>query len=330
MERFLVGIDIGGTKTEVLVVDEAGTPRGQARGTTVLTTPAEMVAGVADTVRAALEQAGAGVEAVIGIGVGVPGQVDRDTGEVRLAVNLGLTSYPLGRVLSRDLGLPVRLENDVRVAALGAYDHVRAGGPVRSLAYLGIGTGVAAGLILDGSLYRGRHGMAGEIGHIVMEEDGDVCRCGQRGCLEAILSGPAIARQAARAGIPEAEASLDALYRRADQGDPGAQAVVRRVARALARAVQMLIMAYDVEKVVLGGGIIGAGEPLRNSLREELGGMRARSELARIMLPNAKLEFLPPGFNPGTRGAIRIAAEAASVPIAEGSAPAAGNGAAEG
>jgi len=318
MERFLVGIDIGGTKTEVLVVDEQMKPRGQARSTTVLTTPADMVKGVVDTARAALEQAGVGAEPVVGIGVGVPGQVVPDTGEVRLAVNLGLTSYPLGEVLSRELAVPVRLENDVRAAALGAYHHVRAGHAIRSLAYLGIGTGVAAGLILNGSLYRGAHGMAGEIGHIVMEEDGEVCRCGQRGCLEAILSGPAIARRAVQAGIPEAEAGLDALYRKAAGGDPRAQAIVRRVAHALARAIQGLIMTYDVEKVVLGGGITGVGEPLRNSVCEELAGMRAQSELARIMLPDAKLELLPPGFNPGTRGAIRIAAEAASLAMAEG------------
>lgn len=314
MPGLLVGIDIGGTKTEVLVVDQEATPRGQARSTTVLATPADMVAGIVETMRAALEQAGADASPV-GIGVGVPGQVDPDTGEVRLAVNLGLTSYPLGPVLSRQLAVPVRLENDVRAAALGAYHHVRMRYPVRSLAYMGIGTGVAAGLILDGALYRGAHGMAGEIGHIVIEEDGDVCRCGQRGCLEAILSGPAIARQAVRAGIPEAEASLDALYRRSD--DPAARALTRRVAHALARAVQWLIMTYDVEKVVLGGGIAGAGGPLRVSVRDELASIRAQSELARMMLPDAGLEFLPPGFNPGTHGAIRIAAEAAAFPIAE-------------
>ncbi|MGH2627734.1 MAG: ROK family protein [Anaerolineales bacterium] len=321
MRRFLVGVDIGGTKTDVLVVEGATIERGQARSPTVLTSPADMVAGIADTVHAALEQAGAESATVVGVGVGVPGQVDPDAGEVRLAVNLGLKSYPLGAALAQALAIPVRLENDIRVAALGAYHDVRRERPIHSLAYLGIGTGVAAGGILGGSLYRGVHGMAGEIGHIVMEEDGDPCRCGQRGCLEAMVSGPAIERQAVQAGIPQAEANLGALYRRAAQGDPRAQAIVHRVGRAVARAVQWLIMAYDVERVVLGGGIGGAGEALQDSVRREIERMRTQSELARTLLPEGSLEFLPAGFNPGTRGAIRIAAEAAEIPIVERRAP---------
>lgn len=307
-----MGVDIGGTKTEVLVVDRESRERGQVRSGTVLSSPDAMVGGVVSSVRHALDQAQARPDQVVTMGVGVPGQVDRRTGEVRVAVNLGLRAYPLGTVLAEEFGVPTFLENDVRLAALGAFHYLQAADPVRHLAYLGIGTGVAAGLILDGQLYRGAQGMAGEIGHIVFEEDGEVCNCGQRGCLETILAGPGIARQAAEAGLAEQERTLSALYTRSKEGDSKAQTIVQRVERTLARAVQWLIMTYDVEKVVLGGGITSAGEGLRESVSRELSRLRALSELAQLMLPEGKVSVLPADFNAGTRGAIRMAQEAAA------------------
>src|SRR5207237_4002755 len=108
-------------------------------------------------------------------------------------VNMGWEELPVGQTLSAQLGVPCLLENDVTLAALGAQRYI--GAPAaRNLAYVSVGTGIAAGLILDGRIYRGAHGLAGEIGHMVIAPNGPRCQCGGRGCLEALAAGPAIAR----------------------------------------------------------------------------------------------------------------------------------------
>ena len=128
------------------------------------------------------------------VGVAVPGDVDARTGVVRLAVNLDALDLPLGALLAQVLGVPCFVEHDARAAAdwLARPTRVSTG----DLAYLSIGTGIAAGVVLDGQPLAGDNGLAGEIGHCVADPDGPMCPCGLRGCLEAIASGPAVARAA--------------------------------------------------------------------------------------------------------------------------------------
>jgi len=307
-DMLFAGLDIGGTKTEAIVVDGALNLRGRVRQATETRDPAGLVAGAAAAVRAALRQAGAAPADLAGVGVGVPGQVDPETGEVRLAANLNLAGYPLGPGLAQALNAPVFLENDVRLAAVGVYRWLRAREPVQNVAYLSVGTGVSAGLVVNGRLYRGSHGMAGEIGHVVVEPDGRVCKCGARGCLETIVAGPAIAQQARDAGFAPAE-SLDAghVYRAATAGDAAAQAVVARVSDALSLALQWLIMAYDVDKVVLGGGVSGAGGAFLAPIMAALARLREQSDLLATMLAADKFTALPVDYNPGAWGAVLLA-----------------------
>ena len=304
-----VGIDIGGTKMEVIVVDSQFTLRGSARQPTITTSPEAFLTGLTGAVVKSLNEAGLDSHSVTALGVGIPGQVDQSQGEVRLAVNLGLDRFPLGEALSARFEAPAILENDVRAAALGTYHHMNSNGSLRSLAYLGIGTGISAGLIVDGKLYRGAHGMAGEIGHIVVEQDGLQCICGQRGCLETIAAGPAIVDHALRAGLPGVDESnaAEVVYSLAEKGDPQAQEIVNKVAHHLARAVQWLIMTYDVEKVVLGGGVTGAGPAFLATMLSELAEFRRHSRLATEMLPDSKVALSPADFNAGAWGAVRMA-----------------------
>ena len=191
----LAGLDIGGTKTAVLLVNQSR--RVLARETLptyVSEGPAVLVRGIAAAVRAALGSAKVSDAGLLAVGAGVPGMVETETGVVRLAVNLGLESFPLAEALAAELAVPVVLENDVRAAALGAYAWLGRSQNVQSVAYLSLGTGVSAGLVLDGRLYRGERGMAGEIGHVIMEPAGMPCKCGLRGCLETVASGSAIGR----------------------------------------------------------------------------------------------------------------------------------------
>lgn len=305
-----IGLDIGGTKTAALVTDARGRPLGKSIRPTDVSSPDELVAGTVEVVAHALRNAGHARDELVAAGVGVPGQVDPQTGTVRLAVNLKLREpYPLRQRLQEALGVPVALENDVRTAAWGAFHWACDREPLNSLAYLSIGTGIAAGLVLDGRLYRGAHGMAGEIGHSPVDPAGPRCICGAYGCLEALAAGPAIATQASAimSGPDDEALSTAEVYELAAAGHPAARQVVERAAGYLSRAVYLLLMAYDVEKVVLGGGVTLAGAAFERPLRAAMDAMRSDSPLTASMMPDDKVVVIPPDYNAGVMGAVYLA-----------------------
>lgn len=249
-----LGLDIGATKTLGLVLDDDGAIRAEVREPTepgadgVVRTAARVV----DTLRSAVDEPWTGP-----VGVGVPGLVDVERGAVKHAVNLGLDGdwVPLGDQLGDRLGAPVVVENDVNVASLGA----AALSGEDDLVYLSIGTGLAAGLVLDGRLRRGVHGAAGEIGHVPVDPSGAWCQCGQRGCLETVASGSAIAAAWPSTDLPPAQA----LFAAAQAGDEKAIAVRDRFAVGVADAIRVLTLAVDPRTIVVGGGVAQLGEQLR-------------------------------------------------------------------
>jgi glucokinase len=323
----VAGIDIGGTKIAALIVDADGAVLGRA----TRTSSSGDQDGAAATIVACLDDAltGTGVtrEDLRAVGVGVPGRVDTARGTVTLAVNLGWHDFPLRAVLEQRLGRPVIIENDVRAAAVGLHrrhdrssgndgrdGHDRPDGHDRRdghgqradhdhLAYLSVGTGIAAGLVLDGELYRGARGLAGEIGHAIVDGNGPTCTCGQRGCLEAFASGPAIAR---RAAVDDARE----VYRQAAAGDRDARALVDDVGRRLAWAVHLLVLTYDVRRVVIGGGVSHAGTTFAEPIHRELARLRAASPQAGELMPADIVEILPSGSEAGAWGAIALARSA--------------------
>ena len=302
----LAGLDIGGTKTAVLLSDpERRALARLTRPTIVNGDPQALVDGIVSAVREAQQEAGLPPDSLRAAGAGVPGLVDAAAGVVRLAVNLGLRDYPLGPALGAALGVPVALENDVRAAALGAYDWLRGQETVRSIAYLSLGTGIAAGLVLDGRLYRGRQGMAGEVGHIIVAPEGARCKCGLRGCLETVAAGPAIGR-----AYPAGDGTAQAVFAAAAAGDETAVAVIQNAAAYLARAIHQIVMTVDVERIVLGGGVAQAGAALLLPLDEELERLRAASELARVMLPSQLVTAVPAAADVARWGGIALAQEA--------------------
>lgn len=304
-----MGLDIGGTKTAVLIVDRFGNTLGSATRPTEVDDAVRLVSGTLATVDRALRDAGCSRADLSAAGIGVPGQVDPETGTVRLAVNLNLKNpFPLRDVFQEALGIPVAIENDVRTAAWGAYHWAKRVAPLRTLAYLSVGTGIAAGLILDGRLYRGASGMAGEIGHIPMDATGPRCVCGSYGCLEILAAGPAIAALTA-AAMPDHEPALttEEVLWLADGGHPVAGRIVERAFGYLARAVYLLLMTYDVEKVVIGGGVSRAEGAFERPLRVALASMRANSPLVASMMPDEKVIITPPDFNAGVMGAVYLA-----------------------
>jgi glucokinase len=310
----LVGVDIGGSKIAVLVVDSALQVRGRLVVPTPVGTPESAADHIATTIAVALETAGTSIDDVAAVGVGVPGRVDSLAGVVSLAVNLGWHRLPLREQLEERLGVPCAIENDVRAAAAGIRDR-RLLGEVEDFVYLSVGTGISAGVVLRGQLYRGTRGLAGEVGHIVIDADGPQCSCGLRGCLEVMASGPAIARRAddaVRAGRQSQLAdgrtvtAVD-VYAAAAAGDALAAEIVAAAGRSLARAIHALVMTYDVESVIVGGGVAGAGGAFLEPIETGLAAMRASSELAAEMLGEGIVQLLPDGSDTGAWGAITVA-----------------------
>jgi glucokinase len=257
-----IGIDIGGTKAHAIAIDDARTilaeatlPSGQGE--------AQVLANTRAAVERLLAQHPGPVES---IGVGIPGNVDAATGIVAHAVNLGLTELGLAAGLADLSEGPVRVDNDVNAAALGAFSVLTE--VPSSMAYLNIGTGIAAGLILDGKVWRGFRGIAGEVGHFPIERDGALCPCGQHGCLETVASGSAIVAQW-KSDRPWSEAIA--------ANDPEATALLQRVAEGIADAVQLLVLTVGVEVVALAGGVVTNTPGLVASVRESLARRSAAS-----------------------------------------------------
>jgi predicted NBD/HSP70 family sugar kinase len=279
----VAGLDIGGSKIQAVLVDEGGRVIGSGR-TDTDAGPDGVVGSVSRVLEELLASGDAAPGGLAAVGVGVPGLVDPRLGVVAHAVNLGLDAagLALGSHLEQRLGVPVVVENDVNAAAIGAVDLLGASG--RDLAYLSIGTGLAAGLVLDGRLRRGHGGAAGEIGHIPVDPAGEVCGCGQRGCLETLASGSALRRQ-----WPALDGSsvASSLFAAAAAGDERAIAIRDRFAGHLALAVRLLVLAVDVDVVVLGGGVAEVGAPLADAVVRALAEQASASTfLAALDLPS--------------------------------------------
>jgi glucokinase len=297
-----VGVDVGGTKTDAVATDKTGGILHRLRVSTgfgpasVLETTAGVVAALAAALRVP-------VDSFESVGIGVPGAVDSASGRVSHAVNLGVDELELGAELGCMLGVPVRVENDVNAAALGAF-HLLALAPRASMAYLNLGTGLAAGLVLDGRLWRGARGTAGEIGHIPVDPDGPLCQCGQHGCLEMVASGSAVSRQ----WPSEAASPVQALFEAAEAGEPLAIDVRQRFLANVASAVRVLVLSVDVETVVIGGGISSLGDPLLAGVRGALDGWSASSPFLASLRLSERVRLVPSGSSISAVGAAFVGA----------------------
>jgi len=295
-----VGLDVGGTKTEVVAVDTEGVIAGRVRMATGWG-PDAVTRTIVDGVRALGVEAGIDLGAVRSVGVGIPGQIEPGTARVVHAVNLGVEELDLAAAVGPQLGVPVRVENDVKAAALGAY---ALHGGTGTMAYLNLGTGIAAGIVADGELWRGTRGAAGEVGHISVDPNGPVCRCGQRGCIEALAGGGVIAERWGLSGALPVRDVFDA----ADAGDTRALELRRDLARGVAAAVRVLVLTVDADVVVLGGGITALGERLLGDVVSELRASAEASAFMRSLRLEDRVELLPAGSPAAALGAALIGA----------------------
>jgi predicted NBD/HSP70 family sugar kinase len=295
-----VGVDIGGTKTAAVAVTPTGEIVQKLRLPTV-----RGAQGVVDTATRAVtelaERIGVEPGDFTSIGVGIPGQVEPETGRVTHAVNLAVDDLEFGSELSSRLGLLVAVENDVNAAALGVYQ-LLADESTHSMAYLNLGTGLAAGLVLDGRLWRGSRGAAGEIGHIPIDPNGPLCPCGQRGCIEVLASGSAVARQ-----WPAADARpVQELFEAAGRGDASAIEVKHGLVNNIAAAVRILVLTVDVDTVVLGGGISSLGDTLRAAVGSVLEEWSAASPFLASLELASRVRLAPADYPSAAVGAALV------------------------
>lgn len=274
MSHGAVAVDLGGSWIRAGVVG----PDGAVREVLRVPTPQAGPEAVAEAIAHLVRQLGPVPPGRVG--VAVPGPLSVREGVVFEPPNLrGWRDVPLQRMLEERLRRPVVLENDANAAAMGEW-WKGAGAGSRHLVYVTVSTGVGGGLVLDGKLYRGASDTAGEIGHVVVEPDGPLCSCGRPGHLEAVASGPAIARwtlERLREGRASVLAGKEALSSRdvaeaAERGDGLAQEAFQRAGRYLGLAVAGLLNLLNPEVVVIGGGVARAGrwlfDPLLQAARE--------------------------------------------------------------
>jgi glucokinase len=273
-DRQAVGIDIGGTKIAAVRISA----EGEIRAGTVTTTPANDQSAALPAIEvAAAEVMGDGV---VAIGIGMAGLIDVRSGTLLSTPNLVWRDLPLGEGLRAKYGLPVTVNNDATAAAWAESRLGASRGRADSL-FVGIGTGIGGGIVSGGRLIRGAYGLAGEIGHTIVEPGGPLCGCGNRGCWEQVASGLAIARAGRRAVTDEPGSSIarlaggdpqratgELVTEAAQGGDEVAVAILATVARRLGEGVASLVNILDPEIVVIGGGVGEAGDVLFGPLRE--------------------------------------------------------------
>lgn len=272
-----IGIDIGGTDTKIGLVDVHNKLLDSVCIPTKAERPAdEVIRTVAETALSILDKNGIAMEQCVGVGIGVPGTVDRKKGIVRYSNNIRWEDVPLVKEMSTYLPIPVEIANDADCAALGE-TIAGAGKECSDVVMITLGTGVGGGVVLDGEIYEGRGIGGSELGHMVIVENGEPCTCGRRGCLEAYASATALKREAKRASKKELIPSE--IFALAKQGDPAMKEVVEIYIRRLGLGIVNIVNIFRPQLVLLGGGISEQGEsllvPLRRILREEcFGGER--------------------------------------------------------
>jgi len=312
--RFVIGVDLGGTNIVVSAMSADGSrlfgahtePTRAAEGADAVI--ARMARMVNETVSQVLREAEVGREAILGIGLGAPGTVDRDHGMVLDAPNLDWHNFPLAERMTAMTGLPVKIDNDANCATYGEWWLGAARGG-RNVIGITIGTGVGGGIIIDRQVYHGSTDAAGEIGHITIDLNGRRCGCGNYGCLEAYASGTAIALRAREAlhndessilpslvGGDPARITAAVVYKAAGEGDALALEIVRDTAKYLGAGLANLLNVFNPDIVVVAGGVTHAGDALFGPLRTEVRrrAFRSVSDACRIV----------PGTLPGTAGVV--------------------------
>jgi glucokinase len=319
-KQYLAAVDLGGTKILSVIADAEGRTVGEdRRATEVDEGPDAALERIAASVEAALAEAGLRCDDLRAVGVCAPGPIDSTRGLILSGPNLpGWRDVPICPYLGERLGVPAILENDAAAAAYGEFVY-GAGRGYRHIVYITVSTGIGGGLVLDGRLYRGATGLAGELGHITIEAEGPLCGCGKPGHLEALASGTAIAREAevllarggsallARLAQEDGELTAATVHRAADAGDPEAIRIVQRAGRYLGTGLAAYVVMFNPEVIIIGGGLRHIGDLYLGPAQEEMARRAMDEPLKLVRLVEAEL-----GDYSGVMGMVALLREGAA------------------
>lgn len=281
MPDFSIAVDLGGTNLRIASVSTTGVILEKVNlSTRIGSGPGQVIDAMCDSIlRLSRQYRASG--ALIGAGIGIPGIIDLEAGVVRRSANLpDWAEYPVRQEIEKRLGTRIFLENDAKVHALGE-QWMGAGHGVSNLAMITLGTGIGGAIILDGKIFHGMNGMAGEFGHVTIEPEGVPCGCGNRGCAERYASATALVRMAQEAMAAgrapelaktsgEAEFSAKLIYDLAMQGDEPARCVFHRFGRALGIMLADIINVLNLEMYVIGGGVASAWDAFAPAMFQEV------------------------------------------------------------
>jgi len=318
--RYLGAVDLGGSKSLSVVADEEGRILGEDRRPTQAGEgPEAGLERIAASLEAALAEAGLRRDDLRAVGVCSPGPIDPARGVIPEAPNLpGWHDVPVCQYLADRLGVPAILENDATAAAYGEFVY-GAGRGCRHIVYITLSTGIGGGLVLDGRLYRGASGAAGEIGHITVDADGPLCGCGKPGHVEAFASGRAIAREGeavlARGGSPllarlaeeDGELTAATVHRAADAGDAEAIRILQRAGYYLGIALAAYVDIFNPEVIIIGGGLRHMRDHYLVPAQEEMARRAMAEPLKVVRLVEAEL-----GDYTGAMGMVALLREGAA------------------
>jgi glucokinase len=311
-DRFVVGIDVGGTKIASGLVNIGGEVLARFKTNAHSEKqPEDVIAAVVQAYEELLQKGGVSRGDVVAVGIGFPSPINAKTGVISSCSNLpGWCDTPLRDVLARRIGLPVLLDNDAHLGAVGEH-RFGAGRGVRNMCYLCFSTGFGLGIIIDNQLYIGHTGTAGELSHIVIHVDGPLCTCGKKGCLMTYASGIGIARQV-KERIAAGEETLlrhmlpvdgrriggDLVAQAARQGDRVAEEIIRTAGYYFGVGMSILIQLINPELFVIGGGLTQIGASLMEPVLE---GMRANTQ--QELIDSARIVSAQLGSDVGIVGA---------------------------
>jgi len=316
-QQYIVALDIGNTWIRACFSDLKGTIISfQKRAVQPSWDLDQSLEQFFQLIERVLSECNAESRGMRGIGISFGGLVDYERGRALLSHNFPLwRDIPLCRIMEERYGCKAVMDNDANLGALAEYTFGQMKG-VRNFLYLTVSTGIGGGLVLDGELYRGSRGLAGEIGHTMVLENGPVCTCGKSGCLEALASGTSLARRARDAVIQGSKVTekvvqlvggrmekitAKTLLQAAQMGDPFSLALFQEIGRYLAIAIAQAVLLLDLERVVIGGGVAKAGKILFEPVQKMLGSLLLPEPKRPVRVTQSRL-----GDRAGLLGAVAL------------------------
>ncbi|MGL4450925.1 MAG: ROK family protein [Sarcina sp.] len=310
MKKYVIGIDLGGTKISTAIANMDG----KVQSMFVVPTEAHLgekkvIENIVTSIEKVIVETKSNLDEILCVGIGSPGVLDLENGEILASPNLPFANFKIVSELKKSFDIDFYLDNDANVATIGEYV-LGAGKGKKNMVFVTVSTGVGGGAIVNGELYRGSTSNALEVGHMTVDTSGPICGCGNYGCLEALSSGTAIAKKANQALLSKVETSLRnyekvtsyEVFVEAKNGDSVAKEIIDGALNYLGIGVANIITMFDPSMVVIGGGVSNAGEEIFEKVREVV-----KRRNFKVMSDNCEVVHAKLGTDAGVLGAVSLA-----------------------